>query len=32
VMRTLTTDTQRYQSFKQRFRSLPPPPTTRASR
>jgi predicted Zn-dependent protease len=32
VMRTLTTDTQRYQSFKQRIRSLPPPPTTRASR
>jgi predicted Zn-dependent protease len=32
VMRTLTTDTRQYQSFKQRIRSLPPPPTTRASR
>jgi predicted Zn-dependent protease len=32
VMRTLTSDTRQYQSFKQRIRSLPPPPTTRASR
>ena len=32
IMRTLTTDSQRYQAFKQRIRSLPPSPTPRASR
>jgi predicted Zn-dependent protease len=29
VLRTLSTDSQRYQSFKQRVRSLPPSPTPR---
>ena len=32
IMRTLTTDSQRYQAFKQRIRALPPSPTPRASR
>ncbi len=32
VMRTLTTDSRASQQFKQRVASLPPPPTTRASR
>jgi predicted Zn-dependent protease len=32
IMRTLQTDSPRYQSFKQRIRSLPPSPTPRASR
>ena len=29
IMRTLTRDTQNYQSFRNRVRSLPPPPATR---
>jgi beta-barrel assembly-enhancing protease len=29
VLRTLSTDSQRYQAFKQRVRSLPPSPTPR---
>jgi beta-barrel assembly-enhancing protease len=32
ILRTLSTDSQRYQAFKQRIRSLPPSPTPRASR
>src|SRR6476620_2694228 len=32
IMRTLQTDSPRYQSFKQRIRSLPPSPTPRAAR
>ena len=32
VLRTLSTDSQRYQQFKARIRSLPPSPTPRASR
>src|SRR5215204_3636935 len=32
VLRTLSTDSQRYQSFKARIRSLPPSPTPRAAR
>jgi predicted Zn-dependent protease len=32
VLRTLSTDSQRYQSFKSRIRSLPPSPTPRAAR
>jgi predicted Zn-dependent protease len=32
ILRTLSTDSQRYQSFKARIRSLPPSPTPRASR
>jgi hypothetical protein len=32
ILRTLSTDSQRYQSFKQRIRALPPSPTPRASR
>jgi predicted Zn-dependent protease len=32
ILRTLTTDSQRYQAFKQRIRALPPSPTPRASR
>jgi len=31
-MRTLSTDSQRYQAFKQRIRALPPSPTPRAAR
>jgi predicted Zn-dependent protease len=30
ILRTLSTDSQRYQSFKSRIRSLPPSPTPRA--
>ena len=29
ILRTLTRDTQNYQAFRQRVRSLPPPPATR---
>jgi predicted Zn-dependent protease len=32
IMRTLSTDSQRYQAFKQRIRALPPSPTPRAAR
>jgi len=32
VLRTLSTDSQRYQQFKSRIRSLPPSPTPRAAR
>ena len=32
ILRTLSTDSQRYQSFKSRIRSLPPSPTPRAAR
>ena len=32
TLRSLATDTQRYQSFKARIRSLPPSPTPRAAR
>jgi predicted Zn-dependent protease len=32
ILRTLSTDSQRYQAFKQRIRSLPPSPTPRATR
>src|SRR6476620_11641798 len=32
ILRTLSTDSQRYQAFKQRIRALPPSPTPRAAR